>query len=543
MNYEQQTLFTKEEVAQANVMAALQTGFFTSRPVVRNFVVGEQAKSRNTQMRFPLREEYGFDLFFRITPKETSYKQNSGGEIALDSTGSGAIMPTHCGQDFDEVQKVTKVKFASAEAALEAVASLHQDHELTPHFYSASGLRNVTEIVDYFFSFQQVFGRFPRDSEKVKLHQVSHIIYSMALDTETTKYPMKILQKYDHFRSLFFDNEDSQMSEAERFISEYAPQDLDGGFYNAYFRMSCKFVNFDTVMTKLERVLHDYAEQQYNESSTTQESTTPDPYGAIHIRSVKTIAQIKREAFLDIAHHVVRPFTVKAESFFMKYYKQGRLHTLLDLCNMVEEPDFPQSGNWAVFTDYMLRNAARKQLVEVKLRLQDKKFVWEDLKVDLPMTSVTHEGTTVRMLEAQDTTAFMLGDLTHCCQRLNGAGESCMFEGLVNPLSGFLVFERDNQIIAQAWVWQTDKDQLVLDNIEFANFKGVSSIKGALHKWLEASPFEDIQVGQSYMEIQFKGEKVSSQEQRWYKQTVWAKSLYTDASSRKWLKRDGIITL
>lgn len=543
----EKTLFTKEEMLTDKMARALDTGLFTVTPIIRNMVIGEQAATRNTVVKYPMQEQFGYNLLYRIAPVKDLIDTVSGHiTLSFDRSIRGlSFQALPVGADFDNESEPSRVvSFKSPEAAIEAIDSLHPTEEdlvVTPEVLPVLSTNiSPNPFVQYMFSFQKVFGRLPRDSEKMELKKISHIVHAMAMDGETHNYPMKVMQKHDFFFDLFHDQPEE--TEAAKFFRE-STQHQETSFYTDYFRMACKFVNFDTVMTKLERVIHEEAMAEVALKGTPQVPTIDGPpFGSFH-RQAKTLKQTKAKMFADIAHHVRFCFTQKAESFFLKYYKKERLHTLLDLCLMVEEPDFPQSGNWSVFSNYMLIVASRKQLKDVSARLEQKGFLWENLTVDLPMTNVTHQGTTVRMLEAQDTTAFMLGELTNCCQRLHGAGESCMFEGLVNPFSGFLVIERNSQILAQAWVWQASNGALVFDNIEFANFKGVESINDALYAWLEASPFQNVQVGQGYMEIQFGGKEVKKKDLAWYKQTNWSENPYTDARSRKWLKQDGIITL
>lgn len=527
MNYTEITLFTKEEVQQQHVSGAIASGLFMIRPVIRNLVIGKDAATRNTQLKFPFKEVVGFDLSFRVVP--TIQSINGAFQDALSVGNNLKIDHPARMEDWDTAPR--SIHFKSVEAALAATASLHKEG-IIPRIptMTHSHSHNVSSQVDYMLSFANVFGRLPRDSEKINLKSISHILYAMDRDGEKLKYPMKALQKVDHYRAMFTEVQTKDMTELEQFIYDQNDRSSDS-FYSIYFRILCKFVNGETVLNKLDRILDQEAKDQEEEEE------------HLLYKMRRSLLARKQSLLSNIADHIRAPFTQKSENFFLKYYKRERLHTLLDLCLMVEEPDFPQSGNWSIFENYMVQVASRKQVIEVDLRLQKKGFAWNQLRVDLPMTTIEYEGTTVRMLEAQDSTALALGEITSCCQRLNGVGESCMFEGLVNPFSGFLVFEQEGSIIAQAWVWQSSTDALVLDNIEFGNFKGVKSIKSALEKWLHASPFNDIQVGQGYMEIEFGGDTVKTKDMSWFKERVWEKDLYTDAKSRKWLKQEGVITL
>ncbi len=72
----------------------------------------------------------------------------------------------------------------------------------------------------------------------------------------------------------------------------------------------------------------------------------------------------------------------------------------------------------------------------------------------------------------------MIGDITNCCQHIDGAGDSCVRDGYTNPHAGFLVFEEsihdkdgkptgEKRILGQSYVWYDPETQTVCyDNIE-----------------------------------------------------------------------------
>lgn len=74
---------------------------------------------------------------------------------------------------------------------------------------------------------------------------------------------------------------------------------------------------------------------------------------------------------------------------------------------------------------------------------------------------------TYRFLEKGDPLGAILGEITNCCQTINNVGESCCKHGLSNPNGGFVVFELNNKIIGQSWVWYDERSKKIsLDNIE-----------------------------------------------------------------------------
>lgn len=86
----------------------------------------------------------------------------------------------------------------------------------------------------------------------------------------------------------------------------------------------------------------------------------------------------------------------------------------------------------------------------------------------IPPVRVSDGTLTLRSLERGDALALRLGDLTHCCQVLNGMAESCVIHGMTNPNGGFwVVQDNKGRVVAQSWVWR-QRGVLVADNIETA---------------------------------------------------------------------------
>jgi len=77
------------------------------------------------------------------------------------------------------------------------------------------------------------------------------------------------------------------------------------------------------------------------------------------------------------------------------------------------------------------------------------------------------KGITYKLLSKKDPISAVLGNITNCCQVLGGAGEDCVEYGMTKPNSGFITFNYKDKIIAQAWVWYDEENNVVcLDNIE-----------------------------------------------------------------------------
>lgn len=75
-------------------------------------------------------------------------------------------------------------------------------------------------------------------------------------------------------------------------------------------------------------------------------------------------------------------------------------------------------------------------------------------------------GWTLRKLPTDDYRGPMLGVLTGCCQHLMGAGRACAENGVTSPFSAFYIFERNNRLVAQSWIWRNAAGDLVIDSIE-----------------------------------------------------------------------------
>ena len=64
----------------------------------------------------------------------------------------------------------------------------------------------------------------------------------------------------------------------------------------------------------------------------------------------------------------------------------------------------------------------------------------------------------------------VLGNITNCCQVIDGSGEACLKYGMTMPNSCFLTFNYKDKIIGQSWVWYDEGSQTIcLDNIEVPN--------------------------------------------------------------------------
>lgn len=84
----------------------------------------------------------------------------------------------------------------------------------------------------------------------------------------------------------------------------------------------------------------------------------------------------------------------------------------------------------------------------------------------LPDVELSYEGYTMSRLEKKDVTNLYIGELTSCCQKLGGFGESVCTEGWNDLYSSNYVFKKGGEILAHVWVWKATDGSLVLDSIE-----------------------------------------------------------------------------
>ena len=143
------------------------------------------------------------------------------------------------------------------------------------------------------------------------------------------------------------------------------------------------------------------------------------------------------------------------------------------------------------------------EMQNIEKDYRDVNFSFNDLQYNLKHSSVTVENRTARTLQkGEEALMVRLGYLTSCCQHLNGAGETAMMHGLINPNAGFWVIEDEKgQVIAQAEIWEKDKDTIIFDNIEFANDRELKDIQKVLTSWVESSQYKNIIMGCGYNEL------------------------------------------
>jgi hypothetical protein len=234
------------------------------------------------------------------------------------------------------------------------------------------------------------------------------------------------------------------------------------------------------------------------------------------------------------------PFRNKdLEQWIVKHSGISNVRLIHDVVSLWDEEGFPRKASIQEMKHFIEKSRA-----DLEWNMCLKKYpdaIKPPFSCTIIKTSVQIGADIARMLEPNDKMQVLLGSFTVCCQKLNASGEASMMEGLLNPDSGFLVFERNKVIIAQAWIWLSeDRKQLVLDNIELADGKNIDDIFLLLKTWVRRAPYSDIQLGLGHSKIVF-GEKVLQRDMKWFKQH-WIQR-YTDANSRIWLKKSGFLRI
>lgn len=84
-----------------------------------------------------------------------------------------------------------------------------------------------------------------------------------------------------------------------------------------------------------------------------------------------------------------------------------------------------------------------------------------------------------------------IGDLTGCCQHLDGVGEDVCKEGWKRPGSQNWVFRSESDaIVAHTWVWLDDQNNLVLDSVEARSYASKEEIATLIGTFAKAASDE-----------------------------------------------------
>lgn len=226
------------------------------------------------------------------------------------------------------------------------------------------------------------------------------------------------------------------------------------------------------------------------------------------------------------------------ENWIVAHAGNTKNEVIHEVVNFWEEKDFPKTASLYIQKNYF--SIQRKEKEWLRCAKKYPTAFQSPFCCNLSKASVSVQNERAYILEPNDKKQVILGQLSVCCQRLNGSAEASMMEGLINPDSGFLVFEREEKLLAQSWIWLTeDKTTLVLDNIELADERTPYDILDLIKLWIKKSSYQNIQMGIGYNNVHI-GIPVT-EPLKWYSQHWRYK--YTDANIRVWLKKDSMLTI
>lgn len=78
----------------------------------------------------------------------------------------------------------------------------------------------------------------------------------------------------------------------------------------------------------------------------------------------------------------------------------------------------------------------------------------------------TKDKITLRFLPRDDARGLYLGVIASCCQHFDGEAALCAVDGQVNPKAAFMVFELNNELIAECYTWEDSLGNICLDSFE-----------------------------------------------------------------------------
>lgn len=95
----------------------------------------------------------------------------------------------------------------------------------------------------------------------------------------------------------------------------------------------------------------------------------------------------------------------------------------------------------------------------------------------IPIVKFAGENMSVRHLEKENPINLIIGEITSCCQKIDGAGEEVCIDGWKDPYSINYIFEnKSGNFYAHTWVWQAKNGDIILDSVESRDFVSVKEI-------------------------------------------------------------------
>jgi len=74
----------------------------------------------------------------------------------------------------------------------------------------------------------------------------------------------------------------------------------------------------------------------------------------------------------------------------------------------------------------------------------------------IPNVEITDSVYKMRKIDTGDNLGLLVGEITDCCQYIDGIGHVCAAHGYLKGDSDFYVIEKNGKVIVQSWVWRKD---------------------------------------------------------------------------------------
>ena len=211
-------------------------------------------------------------------------------------------------------------------------------------------------------------------------------------------------------------------------------------------------------------------------------------------------------------------------------------------------------------TKFNLNKDPRTILTEVRLMRADGdrkkfdekyhfKFKDQELAIKGRHTVAKQGNLVMEMMQPGDLRIYNAGQDTCCCQEWGNAGEGCVYKIVADPFASEVAIVKKGTVIAQGFVWvDNEKDTLVFDNVEFANYKTVSfdnrikEFTDLFAEWAKAMPYSNVHIGTGCLAASMAGwgQQIKQEEFAKMPTTMEGGHCYSDYhSSARTIKRNG----
>ena len=220
-----------------------------------------------------------------------------------------------------------------------------------------------------------------------------------------------------------------------------------------------------------------------------------------------------------------------------------------------ENPDYvfvPEKGVLDIISDFENKEG-KEECKKFARRYHGFDFKNNDLAIRGRNIEIVDEASNIRMymLQADDYRNFTTGIHTHCCQRFDDAGSSCVYHLVTDPYAGNVVIERNGKILGQGYVWTDEtKNTIVFDNMEWDNDSDIRFYFNIVANWAQNSPYENVHIGMGYNQgMAGIGKFVTSAKAATMPNTIGTIATYSDyhigrsSNSAKTIKDDGQMIL